>query len=365
MERFGVIPLWKVRRELARFGQQLRAIPEAMWEPFAQARHDRAATAGFAVQNGDAVLGAKVALVLLYQPKGVGASTIAMCAHLVARGYAPFVVSNAPLSAQDWAQLAPVSWRVMVRPNFGYDFGGYRDGILQLMAWDIVPAHLLVMNDSIWFPVVPDERMLTQLETSSADLTGTILRERGAERFLESYCYMIPRGTYEHPAFVAFWRELRLTSNKYKVIRRGERGFSRAMIAAGLRVVGLYTTSDFLARMAVQTDEFLETTVRCSASVTPALEAARLAVLARRAEAGWRELALAHIAKTLAREQIYAAYPFAMAQFYDYPILKKSKDRAAVVWRRGYVRAVQNSDMPPPPPPFLEEVRCQTRADPL
>jgi hypothetical protein len=324
-----------------------------------------AATAGFAVQDGAVGLGPKLALVLVYQPDGLALSVQAMCAHLVARGYAPFLVSNAPLSSVDRALLSPVCWRIMVRPNFGYDFGGYRDGILQLMAWDIAPDRLLVMNDSIWFPVVPQEGMLAQLEASSADLTGTILRDRGAERFLESYCYMIPAATFAHPAFVAFWRALRLTSNKYKVIRRGERGFSKAMRAAGMQIAGLYTKSDFLARMAAQPDGFLETTLRCSAPLTPRLEAARLAVLAARDKVDWRDRAMGHIQDTLAREQIYTAYPFAMTQFYAYPILKKSKDRAAVAWRRGFGRAVDTGDMSPLPAPFMGEVRCKTAADPL
>ena len=225
-----MIPGWKVKREAVRFGQQLRAIPEFFWEPIAQYWHDRAARAGFATYEGALAQSQKIALILVYQPDGVGAATIAMCAHLHARGFAPFVVSNAPLSPQDRVALGPVTWRMLERPNFGYDFGGYRDGIGQLLRWNLVPDHLLIFNDSIWFPLSPDETLLTELEASSADLTGTILRERGDELFLESYCYMIPRATFLHPAFQAFWRGLGLTSNKYKVIRRGERGFSRAMI---------------------------------------------------------------------------------------------------------------------------------------
>ena len=337
MGRSGVIPGWKVKREVARFGQQLRAIPEFFWEPIAQYLHDRAARAGFATHDGALAQRPKIALILIFQPKGVEAATIAMCAHLRARGYAPFVVSNAPLNLQDRAALSAVTWRMQERPNFGYDFGGYRDGILQLLHWDIVPERLLVFNDSIWFPLTPDETLLTELEASSADLSGTILRERGAERFLESYCYMISRATFSHPAFQAYWRGLALTSNKYKVIRRGERGFSRLMIAAGLKVAGLYTQDAFLSKVTAQDDGFLATMLRHSTHLDPMREANRQALLSDTGSVGWRVRVLDHVRATLAREQVYAAYPFAFVRLFNYPILKKSNDRSAKMWRRSYL----------------------------
>jgi len=365
MGRSGVIPGWKVKRELVRFGQQLHAIPEFFWEPIAQYRHNRAARVGFSTHDGALAQGPKIALILVYQPNGVAPATIAMCAHLHARGYAPFVVSNAPLSPQDRTALAPVTWRMLERPNFGYDFGGYRDGILQLLRWNIVPDRLLIFNDSIWFPLTPNETLLTELEASSADLTGTILRERGAERFLESYCYMIPRATFLLPAFQAFWRDLALTSNKYKVIRRGERGFSRAMIAAGLSVVGLYTQAAFMAKVTAQNDGFLANMLRHSTHFDPMHEASRQALLSDAGSVGWRDRMLGQVRATLAREQVYAAYPYAFVQLFNYPILKKSNDRSAMMWRKAYLAAIEAGDLAPPSEPFLADLRCKTAADRL
>ncbi len=358
-----MIPLWKLKREWARLKQQLSAIPEALIEPGQRRRHDAAFERGFAWSEGDAPQSAKIALLLIYQPSGVAQSTRATCAHLVRRGYAPFIVSNAPLTPADHTLLNPVAWRIMERPNFGYDFGGYRDGIRQLDRWSITPERLLILNDSIWFPLRPGATLIDALERSEADLTGTILRERGQTCFLESYCYMIPGKTVSDMAFRAYWDGLKLTSNKYKVIRRGERGFSRAMIDAGLSLRGLFPYDGFLARLAEQDDSFLQKTLTYAAHSYAENAATTRALLADPTAPGWRDRALAHIAATLPREQPYSTYPFAMVRLYDYPILKKSNDRVARLWRAAYLRAIKARDLPAPNEPVLSELRCQVQAD--
>ena len=358
-----MIPLWKLRREWARLKQQIAAIPEAVTEPAARRRHDAAFEAGFPWYAGSVAQTDKIALLLVFQPNGITPGTVATCAHLAAKGYAPFIVSNAPLSRADRESLEPVAWRILERPNFGYDFGGYRDGIRQLAKWGFSSRLLLIMNDSIWFPLDTSETLIETLEASDADLTGTILRQRGKIRFLESYCYMIPQKTVSSKAFQAYWEQLQLTSNKYKVIRRGERGFSEAMIAAGLDVRGLFPYDLFVERLAAQDDAFLRKTLDYGAHVYEEYETVRRALLAEAPAPDWRNRALTHIRDTIPREQPYSAYPFAMTRLFDYPILKKSGDRVAQLWRNAYLRAVEAGDLPRPSSAVWEELRKETRPD--
>jgi len=95
-----------------------------------------------------------------------------------------------------------VSWRVIERPNFGYDFGGYRDGILLLEAWGIAPERLLILNDSIWMPLAPNSTLIDRFEAAEGAVIGGILhpdkvRRRVVKRvrrgFVESYLYLINR----------------------------------------------------------------------------------------------------------------------------------------------------------------------------
>ncbi len=353
-----MIPGWKVRREMTRLGQQLRAIPEALWEPVVQRRHDAAFARGFPVESGQVPQSAKIAILLIWQPRGLCLSVLDLCHHLVGQGYAPFVISNAPLPPQDRARLLPCVWRVMERPNVGYDFGGYRDGIRQLQVWDIAPERLVILNDSIWFPLSSACTMLQRMEASGADIVGTVLRQRGDERFLESYAFSLPRRTWAHPAFVAFWRDLRLTSNKYKVIRRGERGFGRAMRAAGLRLEGMFGQDDFLRLLAGADDALLHATLQHTASQIDAVRRDGLA-LAQGEGAAWRNDALVFVERALQTGLFYSTFPVAAVRLMAYPVLKKSKEPISALWRQEYIRAVQAGHLPMPPQHLWDEA-CAT-----
>lgn len=245
--------LWKVRRELGRLKQQLLAFPEAVYEPFARWHHDRTRADRLRVVPG-AVPGCnKVAIFLLYQPGGVAPSSSATCEHLTRFGYAPLVISNAQLSQQDRQRLQRVAWQVVERPNFGYDFGGYRDALWLLQRWGNKPHRLVLMNDSIWFPAVADDRSLIAMENMPSDVTGmfqidsseptSFRRERAP--FLASFFLMFNERALGSEAFQQFWRRYRNTSNKYKTIRRGERSLSYALGDSGLRLGSLFCRGDF------------------------------------------------------------------------------------------------------------------------
>lgn len=339
-----MIPLWKIRREWARFGQQLRTIPEALWEPAAQRRHEAAFDAGFPVAEGSVSLGEKVAIVLCWQPKGVAQSLVDMCAHLAGAGYAPLLVANAPLGEEGRARLAPVVWQMLERPNFGYDFGGYRDGIRFLQARGVTPSRLVILNDSIWYPLWPGDDTLLRMEDSAADIVGTVLRRRGGELFLESYFYSIAGRVFAHAAFGDFWRDLRLTSNKYKVIRRGERGFSRAMREAGLRLEGLFTEDGFRTAIAAADEQLLRETLTFSAFVDPSLraEAGRLSSGASGGQ--MRDFILGSLEKA----QFYSAFPVAACRLMRYPVMKKSREPVGAFWRAAWLRAVEAGAIAPP-----------------
>jgi len=155
-----LVASWKIRRELGRLGQQIKGILDRFTDPISQRRLDRAVAAGLLQLDGTLPVSDKIAVFLIYQPTGLAASTFETCHMLSQAGYAPLVVSNCPLTAQDRSRLEAVVWRAVERPNFGYDFGGYRDGLTCLRQWGIAPAELLILNDSVWLPVSPQTDLL-------------------------------------------------------------------------------------------------------------------------------------------------------------------------------------------------------------
>ncbi len=112
-----MIPAWKIRRELETARQQLQAIPERLIGPARQRRLDSQFPNGFRVMNGAASLGPKVAIFLVYQPRGMSASAVATCRHLSERGYSVVLVANSPVSAADEALLGRWVWRFVERAS--------------------------------------------------------------------------------------------------------------------------------------------------------------------------------------------------------------------------------------------------------
>lgn len=358
-----MIPGWKVRRELARLGQQMRAIPEAVWEPLANARYDRRFPDQLTIHAGQAALTGDIALVLIYPQPRLPESTVALCRSLVAAGFAPLVVSNAPLDAAMVARLAPHVWLLVQRPNLGHDFGGYRDGIRLLWHRGVTPDRLLILNDSVWLLDNDAGALVARLQAAGGDVAGSILRDRGGERFLESYCYLMQASAVRHPAFRSFWQGLRLTSNKYKVIRRGERGHSAALIAGGLRLVPAFDTAGFRADLDRAGDDRLAQVLRFAAWPGPEGAAAARDLLARCETPGWRAAALALVDRALAQGQFYSLFPVASCGLSGYPFLKRSGDRVARIWRQAFLAAVRAGQIPAPDPVILAELDARVATE--
>ena len=327
---------WKIRREINRIRQQLKAIPEFFTEPWQRKRHDLERKTMLQAITGQIPQAPKIALLLIYQPRGISNSTVWTCQHLVSKGYSPLVISNAPISQEDLDCILPWTWRLAKRNNFGYDFGGYRDGIWLLSQWEIDPDVLIIMNDSIWFPLDKEETLINRMEACTSQFVGALqldpLREtknlpRKKRPFFGSFFLLAQRGAWAHPAFQAFWRNYRITSNKYKTIRRGERGLSHAMMDAGLRCEAIYTRSAL--------DNYFEKLD--NVSLRQALS--ELVTIDERLEidqkywldhfentSEWHDQAVGLTLKITEKQNILATAPITSMTIFEVPYLKKSND---------------------------------------
>lgn len=327
---------WKLERELNRIRQQLKGIPEFFTEPLQRKRHDAQRGAMLEAEHGETGLKRKVALLLVYQPQGVSDATVWTCEHLVHKGYAPLIISNAPLSADDKTRLRPWVWRMAERPNFGYDFGGYRDGIWLLSQWKIDLDVLIVLNDSIWFPLNDSETLIDRMERSEADFVGALQLDplRQPENlppkkrpFFGSFFLMVKRGALQHEAFLQFWDRYRITSNKYKTIRRGERGLSHALMDAGIRCEAMYTRSALDHYLGTLSNLKLKEVLQDLVTIDDRIEAGISQCVASFDDTdAWRSTAQALALAATEKQNILATAPITSLIVFEVPYLKKSRD---------------------------------------
>ncbi len=238
-------PRWKVQREIKRIQSQVTRRVADLYEPYIQRVHDGGFRKRVSVVHGAAKLTSRIALLLLYQPRGLAASVGVMLDELTSHGFSVVAVSNAPLSDRDRAMLLSRCLAVVQRPNFGYDFGGYRDGI-RVVAEDFgLPDTLLIANDSIWFPLHKGDTTLARLIEDPAPFKGLaakllVYKDRD-NPYVQSHFMLLERPVLESTAFSDFWRNYRVSSDRFNAIRRGEMGFSASMKAAGFDSAGLVT----------------------------------------------------------------------------------------------------------------------------
>ena len=204
-----MIPIWKLKREIKRFEKQILGICDLVLARPRRVIYDLLRPLLCRVTQGQMQPGPHMAVFLLYQPKGLSASVQVAIGALLDSGAVPIFISNLPLNAGDRAYLAGKSWRVVERPNAGYDFGGYREGITQIFDTGLDPDQLWILNDSAWFPVCDGDQPLARLIDDSADVSGAMVHMDGRDHdkdYAESYFLAFPKSTIRHPAFVKFER---------------------------------------------------------------------------------------------------------------------------------------------------------------
>jgi len=190
---------------------------------------------------GGAPLGARVCILVHFDRGGtVRAHTRRYVEALVAQGLSlVFVTNSGRLDAESRAFLTPRCARILIRQNHGYDFGAYRDAILQL---DPAPgryAQLVMTNDSIYGPFSPLADALARMDFAVADVWG--LTDSWQQRYhVQSYFVVFGGPALAHPGFLQFWRGVRNVRSKWAAIKHYEIGLTQALQAHGLRFAAVW-----------------------------------------------------------------------------------------------------------------------------
>lgn len=336
------LPLWKLKRELLRPMQQLQKLaPRVCSYFFAQPYYDLFLSRKKRVTQGTLPSQDKVAVYLIFPKEGLLESHNIALDYLIQEGYAPIVVSNVALTHQDRQTLISRTLQTIERPNFGYDFGGYRDGILAALDLDQTLERLVLVNDSSWFPLPGSKSWLKEAEALNLDFVGAATNyghpRVGPEGFRSivwsysnthknfHYCsfgLLVSGALLEDEKFHRFWKTFPMTNDKTVTVRRGEIGLSTWVIKNGFSHGTTLDLSDLDERLSA----FDRDTLRNILSDVIIPEAPRLAKLKKElleTEASKQDL-IALILTVVAGQGVSYTLPSFMHASRGFAFLKKS-----------------------------------------
>jgi hypothetical protein len=360
-------PVWKIKRELSRVVEQLHGIYEIATHPIRQLwidkKSDKAMRFTQGVQYQSNISPEKIVIYLIYQPNGITNSVETTCKHFLTKGYAVLLIANHPISENDKSKLSPFVWRFVTRKNHGYDFGGYKDGIRLLWRWEITPSQLVIVNDSIWFPLYPNCDLIERMEHSNAQFVGAKrhtlanIPDAEFEGFFESYFFLIKKLVWQSNTFIEYWKNYISTSNKYLTVRRGERGFSSTIFRSKIASEGIYSRDRFMEIMSQQEAEILRKTLYYGAYTEEEFETQSQQLIKDfKNDGAWREAALQLIRDVTNRRNFVSSFCYPCVGILKIYLMKKNRGQLQLRMRRKYVLAVHNGDLSMPDSATFQEI---------
>ncbi len=323
-----MIPRWKLVRELKRLKMQFSQWYWFAFGPLLRHLYDLNRTKTLKVSKGRIELRRDAAIVLIYQPTGLLDSLFLELDHLTANGFSPIVVSNARLSDADLQRAISHASVIIQRPNYGYDFGGYRDGILYLKETGIKLENLIVKNDSIWFPLTPDCSLLKDARASKADIYGIFynrIEKQEHRSHIQSYFYRFGPGLTQSPTFLQYWKTITLTNNKYMVIRQNEIKLTHWFKKRGYTIDYLHDLKDMQAAMASLSDNDLRVVLQYQGLVDTRHATALSHLLSMPADDEWRKAADKLISERGIGKYYLISHPLILFGKMSSPFLKKDR----------------------------------------
>jgi hypothetical protein len=305
-----------------------------------------------------------VAVFVLFQPKGIAASTIMTLEHLAQEAWSVLVISNARLTSADRARLAAHSAHVIERPNLGYDFGAYREGWRWLHGHGHRLDRLILMNDSTWFPLRRQDDTLRRMEATDADLAGQIFKtvvSRHPNDHLESHLLMFGSRALAHPEIKKFWTSYLMTNSRDITINMGEMGISQKVLSTDLKLIGLLDRESLLTILGRLDEDALRSVVS-HIVVDDDQNRQRRADWCFAAANGlpWRQDFLQWVDKELSDSHYHllsATFIDPALRFGGMGFMKKSNDRRFQLARMLILREIDAGRIPPFDPVVMSELR--------
>jgi hypothetical protein len=198
--------------------------------------------------NGDRSYGENICVFALYQKNGIEENVFFQLSEIVRQGYSLHVVSNLPVNDADLRRLKAMCVNITIRDNVGRDFGAYKDGVLfeldRFREGGEINS-LLLMNDSIYFPLHDPTEIFESMSSQKVDFWG-LTENFEISYHVQSFFIVFNKSVVESDRFYQYWSRYKYNSTRRYAIYKGEIGLSRMLIRAGFCSAVAYPAEDFV-----------------------------------------------------------------------------------------------------------------------
>lgn len=151
-------------------------------------------------------------------------------------------VSTAGLSESSVEEIAELVNTVIIKENFGYDFGAWKTGLNYLALSGVEYDRLLLCNDSVYGPFGEIETIVDSAAKSGADVYA-ISDSYEISYHLQSYFMIFNKKVLQSSAWDKFWANFKIIKNKHELILRNEIGLSQHLQSNGFILKALVPAS--------------------------------------------------------------------------------------------------------------------------
>lgn len=205
----------------------------------------------------------KICIFILYQKHDIPNSVITQLSWIKKLGYSTHIISHTPLNINQIEKLTLLSFKITIRPNIGYDFGGYKYGILDfLKTYKNDSTRLLMANDSVFFPIQDPTELYSDIDNAENDF-WSFSENWEIHHHLPSFFLVFKPAAFKHKNFQKFWKNYIPFSNRKHAINKGEVKLTFRLKKGGLTPGVALTVSNILEKLrAIPTQEIKDLYLR-------------------------------------------------------------------------------------------------------
>ena len=148
---------------------------------------------------------------------------------LIKNNFNIVLVSTAPIQESDLKKLKNICYEIIIHPNFGFDFGSYRLGILRLLKQEPVIEELLLTNDSVFGPL-HDLSPLFKMMRKTKKQVFYLVENNQITHHGTSWFIFLKKECIQSKIFFEFWKNYKPFDAKRWAIIKGEMGFSKFLM---------------------------------------------------------------------------------------------------------------------------------------